>query len=92
MSTQDPQARLRELLQEMETLLPQVEDPTTRALAEDVRKDIESIVERDEPELSDEDEGVMEKLEDAELAFEAAHPTFSSVMRRLIDVLAQMGI
>lgn len=91
MSTQDPQTRLRELLQEMETLLPQIEDPTTRAVAEDVRKDIETIVERDEHVVG-QDEGVMEKLEDAELAFEAAHPTFSSVMRRLIDVLAQMGI
>ena len=93
MSTQDPQLRLRELLQEMENLLPQLDvDPTTRALAEDVQKDIQSIVDRDEPEVGSDDEGVMERLEDAELAFEAAHPTFSSVMRRLIDVLAQMGI
>ena len=93
MSTQDPQERLRQLLQEMERLLPQLDaDPTTRALAEEVQKDIQSIVDRDEPELGSEDEGMMERIEEAELAFEAAHPTFSSVMRRMIDVLAQMGI
>ena len=93
MSTPNPQERLRELLQEMETLLPELDvDPTTRALAEDAKKDLSRIVERDDPSLSGEDEGVLEKLEDAELAFEAAHPTFSGVMRRLIDVLGQMGI
>jgi hypothetical protein len=93
MSTSNPQERLRELLQEMETLLPELDvDPATRALAEDAKQDLARIVERDDPALQGEDEGVLEKLEDAELAFEATYPTFSGVMRRLIDVLGQMGI
>ena len=54
MSTSNPHERLRELLQEMETLLPELDvDPTTRALAEDAKKDLSRIVERDDPALGD---------------------------------------
>jgi predicted component of type VI protein secretion system len=64
-------------------------DSASRDLLEDVRRDIEAVLER-----SDEGgrQGLRERLESAVRHFEASHPVLTATMGRVIDQLANLGI
>jgi hypothetical protein len=64
-------------------------DPDSRELLEDVRRDIEAVLERsDERRRS----GLRERLESAIQHFEESHPVLTATMGRVIDQLANLGI
>ena len=44
------------------------------------------------PTETEANDSVVERLREAEIQFEQSHPTLAGTVRRLVDVLAQMGI
>jgi hypothetical protein len=64
-------------------------DADSRALLEDVHRDIEAVLERSE---ETQRRGLRERLEAAIQHFEESHPTLTAAMGRVIDQLANLGI
>jgi hypothetical protein len=62
-------------------------DDASRELLEDVRRDIEAMLERE-----DEPQSLRERLEAAIRHFETSHPVLTETMGRVMDQLANMGI
>ena len=78
---------------ELESELQQVEsvDEDTRHLLEQAVGEIQSILERRQPEDTPET-GLIDSLREAEQKFETSHPTISGILLRMVDALGQMGI
>jgi len=83
-------AALIELENELATL--DTEDPATHDLLLRAKGDIESALLEVDHSNEIESETFIDQLTESERQFAASHPTLSGVVRRVIDVLAQMGI
>ena len=83
-------AALDELQQELQGL--DEVDVELRERLEATRREIEQTLEKGEPPQQWEPQSLIERLQDNEQQFEVSHPTLAGVVRRTIDILAQMGI
>lgn len=87
MSDQELRRTLEELHRELQAVgqLDQVDDELERLLQE-IRTDIENVMERSEP------QGLGDRLGQAIERFEATHPRLASAMGAVADQLARMGV
>ena len=67
-------------------------DVELRDRLEAVRREIEQTLDKGEHPQHWEPQSVIERLQDNEQQFEVSHPTLAGIVRRTIDILAQMGI
>lgn len=91
MDTQD----LRELLEKLHTEIKEAGAPIddkARELLQDVKEDIEGLLDRVEEETSESYEAVTDRLKEAGQHFEASHPTLSTLMDQAIDALNKAGL
>ena len=68
-------------------------DPSDRALLEQLRRDIQSILDR--PDASAAlgiDEGFIDRLREATNRFETSHPALTATMAQVASTLSNMGI
>lgn len=81
--------KLRQMLEQVHDEMKQIQDVDDKALEllKGLHDDIEGILEPTTEEVADRYESVTERLEDAIEHFEISHPTFSTVMSRLVDAL-----
>jgi hypothetical protein len=84
---------LKNTLDELQEELHAIEhlDPQTRTLLEEAKAEVDSALQRDDPE-SIRKESLVEQLEKVGQDFNKSHPTLSRIVGNLIDVLGQMGI
>ena len=80
------QDRLRELHEELKAARS-VDDDTRRSLRR-VQDDIETLLESTDDGSSD----LLDRLNEAAAGFEAEHPQLSTMIARITNALAQMGI
>jgi len=81
---------LIDLENELETV--DVEDHEAQALLVEAKLEIEAALAKADHPNDLESHPFIDRLTEAEASFEASHPTVAGVLRRLIDVLGQMGI
>ncbi|MGD9857359.1 MAG: DUF4404 family protein [Planctomycetaceae bacterium] len=70
-------------------------DAESRVRLSQLLADIQQVLQADtadETVKEDDDESLGDRLQDAIVDFEAAHPQFSQLMGRIADGLSQMGI
>jgi hypothetical protein len=68
------------------------DDPATRQALEEILPDIKRMVERQGADALPSDTSLPDRLERIAVRFEAQHPTLAASARRLIDLLAEVGI
>lgn len=61
-------------------------DPQTRAMLEEVARDIEGVLE------GGADDSVRGRIEGAAVRFEAEHPSFARLLTEVTDTLAKIGL
>ena len=83
-------AALSDLQQELQGL--DEVDVELRDRLEAARLEIEQTLDQSEPPGQWQPQTLIERLQDNEAHFEATHPTLAGIVRRTIDILAQMGI
>lgn len=81
--------RIQELLDELEKVEPA--DPAARDRLAQVLHDIRTVIAESNLE-SDENESLRERFDEAARHFEENHPTLTSVLGRVADSLANLGI
>jgi len=83
-----PDKELRRRLEELHRELASADsvDTDVQALLEELRGDIEAVLERSEP------EGFGERLSGLVERFEATHPKLSNAIGAVVDQLARLGI
>lgn len=88
------QNTLRERLAKLHAELSNAhgDDPATRQALEEILPDIKRMVERQGAEALPADTSLPDRLERVAVRFEAVHPTLAASARRLIDLLAEVGI
>jgi hypothetical protein len=79
---------LRQHLDELHAELTSTEtlDPETRAMLEEVARDIEQVLE------GGTDDSVRGRVEGAAVRFEAEHPRFARLLSEVTDTLAKIGV
>jgi len=89
----DRLAHLKQLLQELEGELQQVDqlDPETTKMLANVAGEITQAIDQAEPHRVQES-GIVGQLQERIEAFEASHPTLTNLLSRLTDALSQWGI
>ncbi|MCA9248163.1 MAG: DUF4404 family protein [Planctomycetales bacterium] len=65
-------------------------DATTRAQLQETLQEIAQVLGGSS--ASGEEASITDRLRGAEIQFEESHPTLAGTIRRLVDMLAQMGI
>ncbi|HWX79673.1 MAG TPA: DUF4404 family protein [Steroidobacteraceae bacterium] len=68
------------------------DDPATRQALEEILPDIKRMVERQGADPLPADTSLPDRLERIAVRFEAQHPRLAASARRLIDLLAEVGI
>jgi hypothetical protein len=88
------QNTLRERLAKLHAELSNAhgDDPATRQALEEILPDIKRMVERQGADALPADRSLPDRLERVAVQFEALHPTLAASARRLIDLLAEVGI
>ncbi|MGO9947050.1 MAG: DUF4404 family protein [Steroidobacteraceae bacterium] len=88
------QNTLRERLAKLHAELSNAhgDDPATRQALEEILPDIKRMVERQGADALPADTSLPDRLERVAVQFEALHPTLAASARRLIDLLAEVGI
>jgi Domain of unknown function (DUF4404) len=88
------QNSLRELLAKLHAELSNArgDDPATRQALEEILPDIKRMAERQGADALPRDTSLPDRLERVAVQFEALHPTLAASARRLIDLLAEVGI
>jgi hypothetical protein len=88
------QNTLRELLAKLHAELSNArgDDPATRQALEEILPDIKRMMERQGADALPRDTSLPDRLERVAVQFEALHPTLAASARRLIDLLAEVGI
>ena len=88
------QNTLRERLAKLHAELSNAhgDDPATRQALEEILPDIKRMVERQGADTLPPDRSLPDRLERVAVRFEALHPTLAASARRLIDLLAEVGI
>jgi hypothetical protein len=88
------QNTLRERLAKLHAELSNAhgDDPATRQALEEILPDIKRMVERQGADALPADTSLPDRLERVAVHFEALHPTLAASARRLIDLLAEVGI
>jgi hypothetical protein len=88
------QNTLRERLAKLHAELSKAhgDDPATRQALEEILPDIKRMVERQGADALPADTSLPDRLERVAVQFEALHPTLAASARRLIDLLAEVGI
>jgi hypothetical protein len=88
------QNTLRERLAKLHAELSKArgDDPATRQALEEILPDIQRMVERQGADTLPADTSLPDRLERVAVRFEALHPTLAASARRLIDLLAEVGI
>ena len=88
------QNTLRERLAKLHAELSDAhgDDPATRQALEEILPDIKRMVERQGADTLPPDRSLPDRLERVAVRFEALHPTLAASARRLIDLLAEVGI
>jgi Domain of unknown function (DUF4404) len=88
------QNTLRERLAKLHAELANArgDDPATRQALEEILPDIKRMVERQGADALPSDTSLPDRLEGIAVRFEAQHPTLAASARRLIDLLAEVGI
>ncbi|MGO9935519.1 MAG: DUF4404 family protein [Steroidobacteraceae bacterium] len=92
------QDTLRERLAKLHAELSnaRADDPATRQALEEILPDIKRMLERQpDPGVSSPalaDTSLPDRLERVAVRFEAQHPTLAASARRLVDLLAEVGI
>jgi hypothetical protein len=88
------QNTLRERLAKLHAELSNAhgDDPATRQALEEILPDIKRMVERQGADVLPTDTSLPDRLERVAVRFEAVHPTLAASARRLIDLLAEVGI
>ena len=88
------QNTLRERLAKLHAELSNAhgDDPATRQALEEILPDIKRMVERQGADTLPPDRSLPDRLERVAVQFEALHPTLAASARRLIDLLAEVGI
>jgi Domain of unknown function (DUF4404) len=88
------QNTLRERLAKLHAELANArgDDPATRQALEEILPDIKRMVERQGADALPSDTSLPDRLERIAVRFEAQHPTLAASARRLIDLLAEVGI
>ncbi|HMD29677.1 MAG TPA: DUF4404 family protein [Steroidobacteraceae bacterium] len=88
------QNTLRERLAKLHAELSNAhgDDPATRQALEEILPDIKRMLERQGADALPADTSLPDRLERVAVQFEALHPTLAASARRLIDLLAEVGI
>ena len=88
------QNTLRERLAKLHAELANArgDDPATRQALEEILPDIKRMVERQGADALPPDTSLPDRLERIAVRFEAQHPTLAASARRLVDLLAEVGI
>jgi len=88
------QNTLRERLAKLHAELANArgDDPATRQALEEILPDIKRMLERQGADALPADTSLPDRLERVAVQFEALHPTLAASARRLIDLLAEVGI
>jgi hypothetical protein len=88
------QNTLRERLAKLHAELSDAhgDDPATRQALEEILPDIKRMMERQGADALPRDTSLPDRLERVAVQFEALHPTLAASARRLIDLLAEVGI
>jgi len=68
------------------------DDPATRQALGEILPDIKRMLERQGADVLPADTSLPDRLERIAVQFEAQHPTLAASARRLIDLLAEVGI
>jgi len=86
--------KLQATLAELEAELEGVEeiDQATRERLEHARGEIQQTLDRQTPPEEWQTTSFIDSLKETEQEFEISHPTIAGVVRRVIDLLGQMGI
>ncbi len=86
--------KLRDTLTELEAELEKAGeiDAATRERLEHARSEIQAKLDADMPPEEWQTTSFMDSLLETEQEFAASHPTTAGVVRRIIDLLGQMGI
>ncbi|MFQ5417471.1 MAG: DUF4404 family protein [Myxococcota bacterium] len=89
-----PKAELRERIQELLAELEQIEaeEPAARDRLTAVLQEIRAAVEASGGGESSATESLIERLNEAARHFEENHPTFTAMVGRVADSLANLGI
>ena len=66
-------------------------DADDQARVEDVRRDVQAALARDEP-TSERQQSLLERLRNAIPFFESTHPSLTLAMSEVVDELARMGL
>ena len=91
----EKQAALLALVQQLQTQLRETPalDPAVADQVHEIIREIEATLPRNEQEQPSADElPLTDRVREAALDFEAAHPTLSRTVGNIADTLAQMGI
>ena len=88
------QNTLRERLAKLHAELSNAhgDDPATRQALGEILPDIKRMLERQGADVLPADTSLPDRLERIAVQFEAQHPTLAASARRLIDLLAEVGI
>lgn len=86
--------KLRDTLQELEDELREIEtlDGPTRALLEEAAREIEVALHHHDPEYIARHQSLGEDLQTAVVRFSSSHPHLATILGRLADAMAQLGI
>jgi hypothetical protein len=83
----DWKPRLRELHEKLTEA--RIEDPDTRALLEDLRRDIDGLLAGP---ASADPGGVLDRMRQAVREFEDGHPSLTASLEEVIEALHRMGL
>jgi hypothetical protein len=88
------QNTLRERLAKLHAELSNAhgDDPATRQALGEILPDIKRMLERQGADVLPADTSLPDRLKRIAVQFEAQHPTLAASARRLIDLLAEVGI
>jgi hypothetical protein len=90
MSQMNRRDALRGLYERLGEIQPA--DEKSRQVIADARADIERTLAADTPEITDEDETLVERLQDAVYHFEGEHPDLALAISTVITSLSNMGL
>jgi ABC-type transporter Mla subunit MlaD len=87
-----PTDQIKSVLNQLHEQLSSAEsvDPELKSLLESLDQDIHRLLSKEE--VAAADQGVVARLEEAATGFTADHPQVAGLLRRLADVLSQLGI
>lgn len=89
-----PGKELRDLLRKLDSEIKNTNhvDKSSRDLLDDLKKEIDDLLERDDKNLSEIHSSFADRLRESTEHFEASHPELTAVMNNVINFLNNLGL